>query len=136
MVSMKRILTGAVALLLVAASLLALAPVVSAGGSAFAGTWVSIDTDGSTQMLTVGQSSTPAVTYQDFYASSCDAAGSQSTHFVATGRGNVDGDSMWVEFRNGGCGWRKIGSFGLVYSRDGGSDTLTDDFGVTWFRFP
>jgi hypothetical protein len=133
--SMRRILTGVVALQLVAASLLALAPAVSAGGSAFAGTWMSIDTDGSTQMLAIGQGSTPAVTFQDFYASSCDGAGAQSTHFVANGSGSVEGDSLRVEFRNGGCGSRKIGSFGLTYSRDD-NGTLTDDFGVTWHRYP
>jgi hypothetical protein len=133
---MNRKLTGVLALWLAAVGLLAIVPAASAAGTEFAGTWVSIDTDGSTQTLAIGQGATPAVTFQDFYASSCDGAGAQSTHFVANGRGYVDGDSLWVEFRNGGCGWHKIGSFGLVYSHDGGSDTLTDDFGVTWSRFP
>ena len=133
---MRRILTGGLALWLAAAGLLALAPAVSAADSAFAGTWVSIDTDGSTQALAIGRGSTPAVTYQDFYASSCAADGVPSTHFVATGRGVVDGDVLWVEFRNGACGRHKIGPFGLGFSHDSGSDTLTDDFGVTWYRFP
>lgn len=133
---MRRILTGVLALWLVAASLLALAPAVSAADPGFAGTWVSIDTDGSTQALAIGRGSTPAVTYQDFYASSCANDGAPSTHFVATGRGTIDGDSMWVDFRNGGCGLRKIGPFGMEISYSGGSDTLTDDFGVTWYRFP
>ena len=134
---MRRMLTGALALWLAAAGLLALAPVVSAAGSAFSGTWVSIDTDdGSTQMLAVGRGSSPAVTYHDFYASSCFNGGSPSTHFVATGRGTVDGDVMWVDFRNGGCGRHKIGPFGLAFIYDAGADTLTDDFGITWFRSP
>jgi len=133
---MRRTLTGLLALWLVAAGLLALAPAVSAADPGFAGTWVSTDTDGSTQALAIGRGPTPAVTYQDFYASSCDNRGAPSTHFVATGRGSIDGTSMWVEFRNGGCGRDTIGPFGLGFSYDGGSDTLTDDFGITWFRFP
>ena len=133
---MRRMLTGVLALWLVAAGLLALAPAVAAAAPEFAGTWVSIDTDGSTQGLVIGQGSTPAVTYQDDYASSCANAGAPSTHFVATGRGSGDGDSLWVEFRDGGCGRHKIGPFGLGFSYDGSSDTLTDDFGITWYRFP
>jgi hypothetical protein len=132
----RRILTGVFALWLVAAGLLAVAPAVAAAQPGFAGTWVSIDSDGSTQALAIGHGSTAAVTYQDFYASSCDNRGAPSTHFVANGRGYVDGPSMWVEFRNGGCGRDKIGPFELSFSYDGGSDTLTDDFGITWHRFP
>lgn len=133
---MRRILTSVLALWLVSAGMLALAPAASAADTVFAGTWRSIDTDGSTQGLAIGRGSTPAVTYQDFYASSCDTGGAPSTHFVATGRGTIDGSSLWVEFRNGGCGRAKIGPFGMALSYDGGNDTLTDDFGVTWHRFP
>ena len=133
---MRRVLTGVLALWLVAAGLLALAPAVSAADPGFAGTWVSVDTDGSTQALAIGRGSTPAVTYQDFYAGTCDNHGAPSTHFVATGRGTIDGPSMWVEFRNGGCGSHKIGPFGLLLSYDGSSDTMTDGFGITWYRFP
>ena len=133
---MRRMLTGGLALWLVAASLLALAPTVAAAGSAFAGTWVSIDTDGSTQTLAIGRGATPAVTYQDIAASLCAGDGVPSTHFVATGRGTVGGDSMWVEFRDGRCGRDAIGPFGLGFSYDSGSDTLTDDFGITWHRSP
>jgi hypothetical protein len=133
---MKRMLTGTLALWLAAAGLLALAPAVSASSSVFAGTWLSIDTDGSTQLLAVGEGTTPAVIYEDFYASSCAESGSASTHFVATGRGTIDDGTLWVEFRNGGCGRNTIGPFGLGFSYDSGSDTLTDDFGITWYRFP
>ena len=132
---MRRLLTGALALWLVGAGLLAVAPAVSAAGSVFSGTWVSIDTDDSTQMLAIGRGSSPAVTYQDFYASSA-CAGVPTAHFVATGRGTIEGDFMWVDFRNGGCGNHKFGPFGMGLSYDAGSDTLTDDFGITWYRFP
>jgi len=132
----RRLLAGVLALWLVAAGLLALAPAVSAADPGFAGTWVSTDSDGSTQALAVGRGSSPAVTYLDFFASSCAANGSPSTQFVATGRGSVDGTSMWVDFRNGGCGGAKIGPFGLEFTYDAGSDTLSDGFGITWHRFP
>jgi hypothetical protein len=133
---MRRILAGVLAPWLLIVGLLALAPAVSAAGSGFAGTWVSIDTDGSTQALAIGRGSTPAVTYQDFYASSCAGDGAPSTHFIATGRGTISGDWLGVEFRNGGCGRYMIGPFGLGLSYDGNNDTLTDDFGITWYRFP
>ena len=97
---------------------------------------MSTDSDGSTQALSIGRGPIPAVTYLDFYANSCATSGSPSTQFVATGRGAIDGESLWVDFRNGGCGRHKIGPFGLGFVHDGDSDTLTDDFGITWYRFP
>jgi hypothetical protein len=129
-------LTGVLALWVAAAGLLAMVPAVAAAGPGFGGTWVSTDTDGSTQALAVGKGASPAVTYLDFYASSCAGDGSRSTQFVATGRGSIEGASMWVDFRNGGCGRHTIGPFGLGFAYDVGSDTLTDDFGITWTRFP
>ena len=133
---MRRIVTRALASWLLLAGLLVLAPAVSAADGGFAGTWVSIDGDGSTQTLAIGRGSNPSVTYQDFYASSCADDGAPSTHFVATGRGTIDGDWLGVEFRNGGCGRQMIGPFGLGFTYHGGRDTLTDDFGITWYRFP
>jgi hypothetical protein len=133
---MRRFLTGGLALWLATAGLLAIAPAVSAADPGFAGTWVSTDSDGSTQALAIGRGSTPAVTYVDFYASSCEAAGAPATQFTATGRGTIDGTVLWVEFRNGGCGRHKIGPFGLGFSHDVVADTLTDGFGITWYRFP
>ena len=132
---MRRLLTGALALWLVAAGLLAGASAVTAAAPGFAGTWASIDTDGSTQGLAVGRGANPAVTYLDFYASTCVADGAPA-QFVASGRGTVDGDSVWVDFRNGGCGRHRIGPFGLAFEYDAASDTLTDGFGITWFRYP
>jgi hypothetical protein len=135
---MRRILAGALTTWFLLAGLvgLALAPAVSAADTGFAGTWVSTDTDGSTQALAIGRGSTPAVTYQDFYATSCADDGAPSAHFVATGRGTISGDWLGVEFRNGRCGRHAIGPFGLGFSYDSGNDTLTDDFGITWYRFP
>jgi hypothetical protein len=104
--------------------------------SSAAGTWVSIDTDGSTQALAIGRGTPAAVTYEDFHASSCAGDGTPSTHVVATGRGTVDGDRLWVDFRNGGCGRHMIGPFGPGFTYDSSDDTLIDDFGITWYRFP
>ena len=133
---MRRLLTGVVALALAGTALLATVPAVAAAASGFAGTWVSTDTDGSTPALSVGRGAAPAVTYLDFYANTCAVAGSPATQFVATGRGSIDGASMWVDFRNGGCGRHKLGPFGLGFEYDAGADTLTDSFGITWSRFP
>lgn len=133
---MMRTLTSVAALWLAASTLLAMAPVAAAADSVFAGTWVSTDSDGSAQTLAIGRGSAPAVTYGDFYASSCDSAGAPSTHFVATGRGSIDDTSLWVDFRNGRCGHHAIGPFGLGFAYDANTDTLTDDFGITWYRGP
>ena len=133
---MRRTLTGIMAAWLAVAGLLAVVPGVSAADSAFAGTWISTDSDGSRQALSIGRGSNPAVTYLDFYANSCATAGARSTQFVATGRGTIDDTQLWVDFRDGGCGRHKLGPFGLGFWYDSGSDTLTDDFGITWYRFP
>ena len=133
---MRAILVRLLAISMVGATLLAMAPAAAAAGPGVAGTWVSTDSDGSTQALAIGRGATPAVTYQDFFASSCDRDGSPSTHFVASGRGTVVGDVLQVEFRNGRCGRHAIGPFALGFVYDPGSDTLTDDFGITWSRFP
>lgn len=125
------------AILALALTVLAFAPAAAAAGPDVAGTWVSIDTDdGSTQALAIGRGPMPATTYLDFYASSCAGAGSPSTQFVATGRAAIEGTSVRVDFRNGGCGWRKIGPFTLEFIHDPVGDTLTDGFGITWHRYP
>jgi hypothetical protein len=134
--SVRRLLKGVIALWLVTAGVLALTPTVSAAGSIFAGTWVSTDTDGSTQTLAIGRGPTPAVTYEDFSARFCVDGGAPSSHFVATGQGAIDDATLWVAFRNGGCGRFAIGPFGLGFRYDSSTDTLTDDFGITWHRSP
>ena len=129
----KRLLGLAVTAHLVTAMLLAVAP-VAAAGSAFAGTWTSIDNDGSFQMLTVSGGNAPSVTYQDFFASSCQRDGSPSTHWVSAGQGTVDGDTLFVDFHKSGCGRLTIGAYADAYTYDAGSDTLTDTFGIVWER--
>src|SRR4051812_21000825 len=73
---------------------LAFASPASAAGSAFAGRWSSTDFDGSYQTLTVSTAPSPSVTFQDFYANSCETHGDRSTHWVSAGRGEVDGNTL------------------------------------------
>jgi capsular polysaccharide biosynthesis protein len=77
---------------------LALAPVAAATGNAYAGVWISTDPyDGSAQMLVVSGGSSPAVTYQDADARTCEVNGSRSTHWVANGHGTIQDEGMAVE---------------------------------------
>jgi hypothetical protein len=118
-----------------ALAVLLTAPSVLAASSQFAGTWLSIDTDGSTQTLVVSGGSSPAVTYEDFYASSCANNGSPATHWVSAGSGSVDGNVLSVEFHKSGCGWSSIGGYSATWVYDPATDTLTDDFGNVYYRF-
>jgi hypothetical protein len=127
---MKRLALG---LSLVA--LLAFAPSASAAQSQFSGRWVSTDpADGSTQVLSVSAGDAPAVTYIDFYASSCASHGSPTTLFAAAGRGVADVDTLVVDFHKSGCGRSGMGGFTLGWTYDNG--TLVDDFGIVWYRAP
>ena len=109
-------------------------PVSAANGSQFTGRWVSTDTDGSSQTLNVSGGARPSVVYQDFYASGCDTFGGPATHWVASGKGSVDGDVLEVGFHKSGCGSFGMGGYGDAYVYDAGTDTLTDTFGITWYR--
>jgi hypothetical protein len=114
-------------------ALLVFAPAVSAGQSQFAGMWVSTDPDdGSTQVLLVSAGVAPAVTYIDFYASSCANGGSPTTQFTAAGRGSVDADTLVADFHKTGCGRSGMGGFTFGWTYDSG--TLVDDFGIVWYR--
>ena len=126
------------AILVAAASLAALlvaAPVGAAPAtSAFTGTWVSTDYDGSAQTLSVSTGSTPSVVFQDFYASSCDTFAGPATHWVASGRGFVEGDELMAVFHKSGCGTFQKGGYVDFLFYDAGTDTLEDTAGITWYR--
>ena len=102
--------------------------------SPFAGTWASIDYDGSSQTLVVSGGGHPSVVYQDFYASGCDTYAGPDTHWVGAGQGSIDGDILWVSFRKSGCGTFLQGGYGDYYEYDSGSDTLIDSSGIVWDR--
>ena len=147
---MKRL----VILPLVGAMLLAFAPVTSAA-SGFTGLWTTIDCatspegvvdcdvwgDGSLMAMRIGVGEHPRVTFQDFYAASCDGAGSPSTHFVGAGVGTYDDIFLWVDLDKTGCGRTNAKldiAFQLYY--DPGSDTIWEDedgdgWGIIWHRF-
>jgi hypothetical protein len=109
----------------------------TAATSPFAGRWTSTDPDdGSFQTLLVSGGSAPSVTFEDFFASSCDNHGSPATHWVGAGQGEVDGETMYVGFHKSGCGSFSIGAYDDWYAYDAGSDTLTDSFGIVWERNP
>jgi len=111
--------------------------VASASSSPFSGRWTSTDPgDGSFQALLVSTGSAPAVTFQDFSASSCANHGSPSTQWTSAGRGEIDGDTLYVHFHKSGCGSFTIGQYDDFYWYDAGSDTLTDSFGIVWERNP
>ena len=109
-------------------------PAIAASTSPFAGTWTSTDTDGSSQMLIVSGGPSPSVIYQDFYASGCDNGGAPTTHWTAAGQGSIEDDVLFVSFHKSGCGPFGKGGYGDFYIYDGASDTLVDQFDITWSR--
>ncbi len=129
--TMRKVLGAAFGMLLIAQILVA---TTVAAGSPFKGVWTSIDTDGSSQLLTISAGATPSVVYQDFYASSCDRFGGPAVHWVAAGSGEVDGSTLYVSFHKSGCGAFSIGEYDDFWTYDAGSDTLQDSFGIVWSR--
>ena len=110
--------------------------IASAATSPFTGRWTSTDTDDSFQALLISAGPAPAVTYEDYFASSCADNAGPATHWVGAGRGWVDGDILYVTFHKSGCGYFSIGEYTDWYTYDAGTDTLTDSFGITWYRNP
>ena len=110
------------------------ATLAAPSGSPFQGTWVSTDFDGSTQVLIVARGGHPSVVFQDFYASGCDTYGGPATHWVAAGRGTVDGDDLWISFRKSGCGTFLQGGYEDHYVYIGATDTLVDTVDIVWTR--
>lgn len=107
-------------------------PAVAAQGE-LAGTWTSIDTDGSNQTLTINGSGSRvyAMSLFDDSASLCDGAPA-----LAQGSGRVEEDQLFMLAAAvclpGGNVLRGVINIGFSY--DAGTDTLTDDFGVVWSR--
>jgi hypothetical protein len=107
-------------------------PAVAAQGE-LAGTWTSIDIDGSNQTLTITGSGTRvyAMSLLDDSASLCDGAPA-----LAEGSGRVAEDQLFMRAAAvclpGGNLLRGVINIGFIY--DAGTDTLTDDFGVVWSR--
>ena len=125
---------------------LALVTVVAAGlmggtprapSTVFEGMWTSIDPgDGSTQTLSVGAGSRPAVQFVDEYASGPACTDDPVKRFTADGTGVIVGNHMDVTFPDGGgCGSRKVFLDG-PFDYHQATDTLVGGDGVEWTRMP
>lgn len=130
---MKRRTASVLAALALAISIPA-AALAAPSASPFAGTWVSTDFDGSSQLLLVAGGGHPSVVYQDFYASGCDTYAGPDTHWVAAGTGTVEDDVLWISYRKSGCGTFLQGGYEDYYTYDSDSDTLIDSVGIIWTR--
>lgn len=111
----------------------ALVPTDWAASGPLAGTWTSVDTDGSNQTLDIKGSGVHVYSmfYFDDAASACGGDPAQ-----LTGRGSLDGDVLIMAgvltcLPGGNFVWEQI-YVGFAY--DSSDDTLTDDFGIVWHR--
>jgi hypothetical protein len=106
----------------------------SAAGGPLAGTWTSIDTDGSNQTLDIRGSGRHVYSmyyYDDAATSACGGDPAQ-----VTGTGHPDGDNLTMVGALAclpGGNWVRS-RIVLAYVYDGSTDTLTDDAGVVWHR--
>jgi len=116
-------------LLIVVLLLQGLASPAQAAGSVVKGVWLSIDFDGSTQLLILSSGSEPSVVYEDFFASVCADNGVASTRWVAAGQCDVGDQTMAVTFHKTGCGVFGMGGYQEVFAYDAAADALTDSFG-------
>ncbi|WP_323096335.1 hypothetical protein [Intrasporangium sp. YIM S08009] len=106
----------------------------SAASGPLAGTWASVDTDGSSQTLSItgtGNRVYAMVYADDVATSACGGAPAK-----VTGPGFTTGDGV-VLVGALTCmpgGNHITGRIAISYVYDGASDTLTDDFGILWHR--
>ena len=131
---------GLIALALVLAAI-AGALLAGGGGSRpstpFEGTWTTTDVpDGSTMNLYVGSGATPAVRFEDLFATGEACVADKSKVFTADGVGEITGNNLVVTYPNGGgCGsWQVEIGGAYLYDRDTG--TLRDQDGLVWTRVP
>ena len=106
----------------------------SAASGPLAGTWASVDTDGSNQTLDIRGSG--AHVYSMFYVDDAATGACGGDPAQVTGPGYVDGDTVTMvgvlTCRPGGNVIRSRIVIGFVY--DSSTEDLTDDFGVVWHR--
>jgi hypothetical protein len=130
---------GLVALALVGA---AMAVAILSGGTArpastvFEGTWTSIDrADHSTQTLVVGVGTSPAVHFEDDFATGAACVADAVKRFTADGTGAISGNRLDTSYPGGGgCGLRKVAIPVGHLNYQAASDTLLDQDGLTWTR--
>ena len=150
--------TALAALVAGSAVVASVAPAFAAGSATgFTGRWIAIDCatwwespnpvdcgvwgDGSAMTMTIGPGATPAVIYQDTFASVCANNGSPSTRWVAAGTGTYEDTFLVVTFTKSGCGTFGMGGYEAQLYHDPGSDTIWEDpdgdgWGTNWHRAP
>ena len=110
------------------------APTALAAGGELAGTWTSVDSDGSNQTLDIMGSGNRVYSMIYFDESATNACDGDPAR--VTGPGFVDGDELVmvgsVVCLPGGNPFRS--RFHISYDYDAGTDTLTDAFGIVWYR--
>ena len=119
---------------LVAASVGLTSTAASAATGALAGTWTSIDNDGSTQTLDItgaGHQAYSMVYVDDVATSACDGDPAQ-----IAGPGFTQGEDLVMV---GSLVCLPGGNFlrtriTILFDYDAGADTLTDSFGIVWER--
>jgi len=127
-----------ISLLIASALVLAVAAPALAVDS-FVGHWTSTDTDGSNQTLDVWRTNGfyQLVVYDDG-ASTCgvfDENGDPTVAAIGKGTGTADGDDLTASFMLK-CQMPASPPFmaTVTFTYDSGTDTLTDNFGVVWYR--
>ena len=103
--------------------------------SPFTGSWEATDSDGSHETLVVSTGTRPSVVFQDFWARGCDTYSDiPADHWVAAGRGEVDGDVLLISYQKSGCGVFLRGGYEDYYIYDSGTDTLIGSDDIVWTR--
>jgi len=131
---MKRTSLSFALCLFFASASVVLAPPASATSGALAGSWTSVDTDGSNQTLDIMGTGNPTysmIYFDDSATSACDGNPAR-----VSGPGFMDGNELLqvgpIVCLPGGNVFRTRISISYVY--DPGTDTLTDAFGIVWHR--
>ncbi|MGN6781605.1 MAG: hypothetical protein ACTHJH_08900 [Marmoricola sp.] len=110
------------------------ASTASAAAGPLAGTWTSVDTDGSNQTLSV--TGTGSHAYAMVYVDDAATGVCGGSPAKVTGPGYTFGDDVVMvgalTCRPGGNPLRS--RVVLTYVSDGATDTLNDNFGIVWHR--
>lgn len=124
----------AAGILLAAPTALLVPPAYAAQGD-LAGTWTSVDTDGSNQTLRISGTGNP--TYAMFLTDDATSGGCGGPPAQLVGTGRVDGDDVLMRGTLV-ClpGGNPVpgGHFFFNFEHDDAADTLTDSTGVVWHR--
>ena len=108
----------------------------AAAKTPFTGAWTSIDTDGSTQYLTISGGTTVHVTWIDLYGSVCANGGAPTTVFNGSLTGTVAADALtaaWDRARCGPVSFDWLVGTTATWTYDAGSDVIFDG-ALTWTR--